>query len=413
MTRAELEAIIKDTVGTEVARKIEENRQKGLENPAPPVTWWADLQKALTTKDPVEAVKVEKGLMVGAAILAYAGAMHAKQSPEYALKLLEARGPAHKDMAAKIADARAKAVSAGDPLAGGFLIPDEFSSDIIELLRPASAVRFFNPPTVPTAAGTLRVPRITEGSSGYYIGENANITPSQPRFGQLTLSYKKLAALVPISNDFLRRPTIGGDALVRNDMVRAMAHRENQAFLRDTGTEATPKGLRYWVDAGNVIAANVTISAANTATDLSRLILKLEENNIPMSRVGWILAPRVKQFLMTQQTTVGAFIYRDEMVRGTLWGWPFRSTTVVPTNLTDHGGSAESEIYLTDFDEAVIGETERLIVDASNEAAYWDGSQVVSAFSQDQSVVRTIQEHDFAMRRNTAVAVMNGVNWGV
>jgi HK97 family phage major capsid protein len=48
------------------------------------------------------------------------------------------------------------------------------------------------------------VPKITGGSTAGYVGENANITKTQPTTGQITLTFKKLAALVPISNDLLR-----------------------------------------------------------------------------------------------------------------------------------------------------------------------------------------------------------------
>jgi HK97 family phage major capsid protein len=155
------------------------------------------------------------------------------------------------------------------------------------------------------------------------------------------------------------------------------------------------------------------VSLANTTTDLGRLILTLENANIPLMRGGWLFGPRAKHYLMTVQNSTGFFVYRDEMLRGTLWGYPFAVTTTIPTNLTDNTGTDESEVYFGDFDEAIIGESANLIVDASQEAAYFDGSEVVSAYSKDQTVVRAIEEHDFALRRDTAFAVLVGVRWGV
>jgi hypothetical protein len=40
-----------------------------------------------------------------------------------------------------------------------------------------------------------------------------------------------------------------------------------------------------------------------------------------------------------------------------------------------------------------------------------EGSSLVSAFSQDQTVIRAITEHDFGVRRDVSVMVMNGVCW--
>ena len=71
----------------------------------------------------------------------------------------------------------------------------------------------------------------------------------------------------------------------------------------------------------------------------------------------------------------------------------------------------ESEITFADFDDVVIGEAMSLRIDASQEASYIEGSTLVSAFSQDQTVVRCITEHDFGVRRDVSVCIMNGVNW--
>jgi len=85
------------------------------------------------------------------------------------------------------------------------------------------------------------------------------------------------------------------------------------------------------------------------------------------------------------------------------------TTTSIPVNL---GGGDESEIYFVDFAEIMVGEVEGIIVDASDTAAYHDGSNVVAAFSQDQTVIRAIVQHDMAPRHNTSIAVLTAVDWG-
>jgi HK97 family phage major capsid protein len=307
---------------------------------------------------------------------------------------------------------REKAMAAGEAIAGGFLVPDQFSQDVIDLLRPMSVVRGLGPVSMPMPTGTMRVPKITSGSTGYYIGENSTITKSQVATGQLTLTWKKLAALVPISNDLLRFSSPGADAIVRDDMVRSIAQRENAAFLRGDGTSASPKGLRYWAPAANIIAANSTVNLANVTVDLGKLILQLKNNNIPMTRPAWIMSPRSEHYLATVQNGNGFFVFRDEVLSGRLWGFPLAVTTEVPVNLTDGGGTNESEIYLVDMADAVIGEAKSSSVDSSGEAAYTAGGSLVSSYSQDQTVIRAIAEHDFAMRREESVTLLNQCTWG-
>ena len=147
-------------------------------------------------------------------------------------------------------------------------------------------------------------------------------------------------------------------------------------------------------------------------SDLGKLISALLNNNVPMTRPAWYFAPRTYIYLTTVQNSNGFYVFRDEMLtNGTLWGFPYGYTTSVPINLTDWGGTTETEVYLVDLDDAVIGEAANLIIDVSSDAAYYDGSNVISAFSQDTTVLRAIEEHDFAMRRQESVALLNGVNW--
>jgi heptaprenylglyceryl phosphate synthase len=59
----------------------------------------------------------------------------------------------------------------------------------------------------------------------------------------------------------------------------------------------------------------------------------------------------------------------------------------------------------------VIGDALNLQIDVSQEAAYHDGSNVVAAFSLDQTVIRAIIETDMVMRHDAAVTVLSGVKW--
>ena len=305
------------------------------------------------------------------------------------------------------------AMAATSPTDGGFLVPEQFSNDIVELLRPASVVRSMVGRTLPMPTGTVNIPKVTEGATAYYQGENTNATKSALKTGNLKLSWKKLIALVPLSNDLVRYSSPAADSIVRTDMIRSISQRENQAFLRDDGTNAGPKGLRYQAAPANIIdVSNPTFTTQTVATDLGRIILQLINNNVPLSKPGWLFAPRVWNYLRMLQTTTGAFIYQAEMNQGLLLGYPYKWSTQIPTNLSDHGRTGESEIYFADWDDVVIGESMNLRVDASQEASYMDGATLISAFSQDQTVVRAITEHDFGVRRDVSVCVMNGVTWG-
>ena len=335
----------------------------------------------------------------------------AKNDKDRAVKVARMWGYA--DVAEGLEKSAEKAMSAGDPLAGGFLVPIEFSQDVIELLRASGVVRSLNPMTMPMSSGSIKVPRITTGVTAAYIGENSNITKSELKTGQLTLTFKKLAALVPISNDLLRYSAPSADAIVRDDSVRSISSREDLAFIRGDGLSGTPTGLKNWINGANKFTANATVSLANTTTDLGKAMQAIMDADITLIiqqgatggvdvRPGWIFSPRVWRFLTTVQTGTGQYAFRDEMLRGTLWGFPYRVTTQCEN----------STVYFGCFAHAVIGESLGLIVDASQDAAYHDGTNVVAAFSQDQTVIRVIAEHDFALRHDKAFSLIDTVTWG-
>lgn len=355
----------------------------------------------------------ESASLFGAYVRALAGAKNDKERAVKVARAWAREYPPYEKVARALELSIEKAMSAGDPTAGGFLVPIEFSADVIELLRASAVVRSLGPTTIPMRSGTLKVPKITAGTAAAYVGENVNIGKTEVETGQITLTFKKLAALVPVSNDLIRYAAPSADAIVRDDLIRSMATREDLAFIRDDGTSGTPRGLKNWIHADNKFAANGTVNLANVTTDLGNAMQKLMDANITLImqqgaagaidvRPGWLFHPRTWKYLTTVQTGLGTHAFRDEMLRGTLWGYPYRVSTQVENTTA----------YFVAFAHTVIGESLGLIVDASQEAAYHDGNAVVAAFSQDQTVIRVLAEHDFAMRHDKAGALITSVTWG-
>ena len=322
-----------------------------------------------------------------------------------------------------------KALSANTDVTGGFLVPEILSTEIIEYLRPASVVRSMGARVMPLNNLQMSIPKITGGASATYVGENVNISATQQSFGQITLAAKKLAALVPISNELLQVNTIAADQIVREDLVKAMAMREDLAFSRGDGTANTPKGIKYWADqTNNVFAATqpedyaegvaTVANLQHVTNDLATCMLKLRQANVPMTNCGWIFAPQIEYFLMTMRDSLGNYAFQPEMATGKLLRFPYAVTTQIPTNLASQVDTAESttnttEIYFVNFDDCFIGDAMQVRIDVSNTAAYYDGANVVATFSEDQTVIRAVSMHDFAMRYDKAAAVMEDVNgWG-
>ena len=306
----------------------------------------------------------------------------------------------------------ARALAVGSGSAGGFLVPEDFRSELIELLRPASVVMSFGPRILPMPNGNLTIPRVATGSTAEYVGENQNMAVTEPTFEDVNLVAKKLSALVPMSNDMLRYPTIAGDTFVRDDLVRGLAQRADLAMLRGLGGAYSPKGLLSYAQeiaaSANYITANSTVTIANVTNDLAKLELALMNANVAMTKCGWIMSPRTYIYLSTLRNADSNLVF-PEMAQGILRGKPFKHTTQVPNNIG--GTSVGSEIYLVDWMEFIIGEGMTLEVKVQDGAAYFDGSSVVSGLSKDQTVVTALTAHDSAMRQKAAVAVLTDARW--
>ena len=308
-------------------------------------------------------------------------------------------------------DARVRAaMQAGSFADGGFVVPPNYVPQLIELLRPMVAVRQLGVATAPLINGSLTLPKLTAGVSANYVGESVNIPASAATGTQLKWTARKLAGLVPMSNELLMFSSPSADAIITSDIAKALAQREDTAFLRDDGTGAAPRGMRHWAPAGNVFNATATATPtlANIDRDLTKAIRLVMEGNVPITAGGWIFAPRTWGYLASLRDGNGNKAY-PEMDADRLKGYPYAVTNNVPINL---GSGNKSELYFATFDQLVVAEDPTVRLEVSAVAAYHDGSALQSAFSRDESVVRLIALHDFAPRHEEAIVVLTEVEWG-
>jgi hypothetical protein len=66
-------------------------------------------------------------------------------------------------------------------------------------------------------------------------------------------------------------------------------------------------------------------------------------------------------------------------------------------------------VFASDWSELWIGEEHALVIEASNEASYWDGSQWVSAWQNRMHVFRAVWTIDVGLRRPELFTIATGV----
>ncbi|GGO19536.1 phage major capsid protein [Deinococcus humi] len=297
------------------------------------------------------------------------------------------------------ADAVTRSLSTGVAGDGGNLVETQYAADMIELLYPMAAVRGSGAQVIPMPNGNLTIHRQNGGVSGAYAGELNNLPVQQPTTDIVQLNAKKLAVIVPASNELLHDTTGRVNQMIVDDIGMGLSLREDLAFLRGDGTSNTPTGILNQVAAGNKVTY-ATLTAA-----LGGLRALIRGANIPMRRMGWIFNSDVESRFYNVLSTTGEYIYREEMDAGRLLGVPYKISNQIPSNLTTAGGTAGTELYFGDWSEVLIGEALALALDTSTEGSYFNGTTLVNAFSTDQTLFRARTRHDLALRHNKALAV--------
>lgn len=294
-----------------------------------------------------------------------------------------------------------KAMGATVPSDGGYFVPNVLASEVIPYLYNKIVVRQAGARVVPMPNGNMNIPRFDASATGYWVGENAAITKSQSTIGNVRLDAKKAAGLVPISNDLIRSADISADQFITDDLVMVMKILLDYTALYGSGTQYTPAGLDNLIASGNKDGATSTAITKDSPYNLKRLV---ERANTPMISPGFIMNSDMEAWVSTLRTTTGALIF-PELAQGKLLGKPVHISNSIASGGTTYGTDLYSDIWYGDFSEFLWGEQLGLMVDASREASYSDGgTNNISAFASDQTVIRAISLCDFNVRHTTSFA---------
>lgn len=314
-----------------------------------------------------------------------------------------------------------KAMGADDFDAGGSLVEEGMAAGIIPALAPMTVVRSLNPQVLPNPTGTLQIRQITGNPSFGWAGEGQNFSTSEATTGVIQVTAKRNGGVVPMSNDLIRYGGPEVEESIRQSILTGLAVAEDSAFIRGAGTGGAPKGVRNWAPAGNTFASSAghapgSVTLAAVTNDLGRAIRVLLDANVNPDAMGgaWIFDPRTWQYLFTVRDGNGNLVFMPEMQAGTLFGFPFRRTTQVPSNLdtSASGGNDESEVIFAAMRHIRVYDSPGAEVRAFDGGAYHDGANVQSGISLDETAIRAQIRTDLVAEHSEAVAVIEQVVWG-
>ena len=303
-----------------------------------------------------------------------------------------------------------KALSATSPADGGYLVPEVYASEIIELLYPATVIYELGARRLGMANGNLNLPKIKTGSRAMFTGEQRAIPKTAPKFGNLKLSAKKLTALIPMSNDLLRSTNFDNDVIVGQDVTKQMALGIDWGAFLGTGGEFQPLGILRNKGVLNVDVTTLGTDYASTTGELTAmfpnyLVASVLKNNVFADGLGFVFNTSVEQFFKSVRDNTGGFIFAEEMSKnGTLVGYPYKTTNLLETS----GG--KTCIIFGNWNDLVIGEQGALEIETSREGSWTDDAgNIISAFENDQTLIRAINHVDTGLRHDESFAVATKV----
>lgn len=280
------------------------------------------------------------------------------------------------------------ALSGGSNTLGGFLVPTQMETAIIDLREEYGVLRQ-NAYVLPMASDSATIPRRSSGLTAYFVNENAEITASDVGWDQIGLNARKLATLTKYSSELDEDAVISIADAITTEAAYALAVKEDNCGFVGTGT-STYGGIVGIVTA-LLAGSEVTAITGNTAfstldlADFENMLGKLPaypgiQPKWYISKAGW--AASMMRLLDAAGGNTIAMLQGG--VQPSFLGYPVVLTQVMNSTLTAQT-STEGLVIFGDLRLGVVlGDRRGVSMDMSRDRY----------FEYDQLAVRVTERFD-------------------
>ncbi len=240
--------------------------------------------------------------------------------------------------------------------------------------------------------GNFEIPKMTSSQyGGGWIGEDSVAPNTQVDFGQIPLMVKTAAAYAYITRKMLTQPSIGVEALVRNDIAKKLAQLIDLAGYYGTGNANDPVGLKNT----NGINAVQFAGAQPTYLELVNMETRIALDDADVDTMAYVANAAFRGYAKGTLKFPAAAIPQG----GTIWE---PGKTVNGYNCPITNQVVTGDLFFGNFSDLIIGMWGGLEILADPYTKSTQGGVIVSAFQDTNFVVRRVQS--FCYGNQNAVA---------
>lgn len=300
-----------------------------------------------------------------------------------------------------------KDLSGGTDNKGGYLIFDELEAEIQHLITEYGVARREMYP-VQLSRGDLKLNNLATDVSVYWTDEGSAKTSSDVTLGQVTLALKKIAVIVPMTDELLEDSEIDIVSFLTSRIAEKMSQKEDLAFFLGDAS-ATYGGFRG-------ILNNTSV---NTVTMTGSSILNLSTDDLldmidatpagALANAKFYMNRTLMSLIRNLKDDNGMPIFQAPSQTGpmTIWGYPVVLVEAMPSTTADADDSPF--VLFGDLKKACwFGYKGGMRVALSTEATVRNtaNSADIDLFRQDMTALRVVERVGYVAVVPTAVTVL-------
>jgi HK97 family phage major capsid protein len=345
----------------------------------------ADLQQAIT--DGVKTVVKELKLDQPGQHFNPAGDESIYKDPAYTMhSLLCAIKKNDRTKINEVYEKAASPMTEGTAADGGYLVPAVTQATILELIPTFGQSRQFMSKIPMGKASTLNIPKEANLPVVNWVNENASISDAKPTLGQITLTAKKAAGIVVLSNELLEDANVQIGQYILRKFAQKFGTAEDVQFFNGTGSP-----FNGVFKSSNTFGNTVTMSGQITTLDYKDLLDCVYGVDASyLSGAAWYMhrtvLSQIRNISDSQNRPI--FVPAGEGTPATLLGYPVRLIENAPS-----GSSAAGSVVaiLGNLENSYIGTKSELSVKILEEASIGG----TSLAENDLSAIRVIERVAF------------------